>query len=124
MKRKVELLLLDAVSACRSVSGFIVGKGYDDYLADELLRSGVQWNLAVAGEALNQALAEDETLAESIPQLHAIVGLRNRLIHGYHGIDNSIVWIIATERVPELTRHLEIMLLDEIRRSGAFNEAP
>ena len=40
----------------------------------------------------------------------SIVGLRNRLIHGYHLIDNKIIWDIANEEAPKLAEQLDTML--------------
>ena len=39
-----------------------------------------------------------------------IIGMRNRLVHGYMAIDEAIAWTTATERLPELLRQLRAIL--------------
>jgi uncharacterized protein with HEPN domain len=36
-----------------------------------------------------------------------MVGMRNRIVHDYLGIDDEIVWQTAAFRVPELIMQLE-----------------
>jgi uncharacterized protein with HEPN domain len=31
-----------------------------------------------------------------------MAGMRDRLIHGYFGVDHDLVWEVATEKVPKL----------------------
>jgi len=62
------------------------------YQADDLLRSGVERQLAIVGEALAQLHRIDPATPAAIPELPRVVGLRNVLIHGYASVDNRIVW--------------------------------
>lgn len=39
-----------------------------------------------------------------------MAGMRDRLIHGYFGVDHDLVWEVATEKVPELRLALERIL--------------
>jgi uncharacterized protein with HEPN domain len=40
---------------------------------------------------LGRAAAEDPSLERQVPALRQVVGLRNRLIHGYDSIDDEII---------------------------------
>jgi uncharacterized protein with HEPN domain len=42
----------------------------------------------------------------------AIVGMRNRLIHGYFDLDTGIVWKTVTEEIPALLPRLKTLLQD------------
>ena len=53
------------------------------------MRAAVERHLITIGEALHKAVGLDDSLENRIPHLHAIVGLRNRLVHGYFAIDWS-----------------------------------
>jgi uncharacterized protein with HEPN domain len=39
-----------------------------------------------------------------------MVGMRDKLIHGYFGVDYESVWAVATERIPEIKHPLAKMI--------------
>jgi uncharacterized protein with HEPN domain len=45
--------------------------------------------LEIIGEAFVQLRVEDAATAEKFPDLRQIVGMRNRLVHGYYDTRNS-----------------------------------
>jgi uncharacterized protein with HEPN domain len=51
-------------------------------------------------------------LAEQLPELRQIVGLRNRVIHGYSDVNAEIVWNVVEHRLPSLEERL-VDLLEE-----------
>jgi uncharacterized protein with HEPN domain len=65
---------------------------FEDYTIDSKTQSAVERQLGIIGEAVNKLKQEcpDETPENS----QQIVGFRNRIIHAYDSIDNSIVWVI------------------------------
>lgn len=78
---------------------------FNIYQDDLKTQSAVERQLAVIGEALNQLKKNDSKI--EIESDKQIIGFRNRLVHAYDSIDNSIVWTI-------IQRHL-IKLKEEIR---------
>ena len=72
-----------------------------------MLRSAVERQFEIVGEALNSAVRADESVANSVPDIHLMIGLRNRIIHGYEKIDNQIIWTVAIEEVPTLIPQLQ-----------------
>jgi Uncharacterized conserved protein len=96
---------LDALEAARRIVTYIEGMSIDEYLESSLKRAAVERELTVIGEALNRlSLAARE--ANPNISITAIVGLRNRIIHDYEGIEHATIYSIATERVPELIEQL------------------
>jgi uncharacterized protein with HEPN domain len=71
-----------------------------------------QFNLAlvrlleIVGEAASRMTPEDRALYPDIPW-PPMVGLRNRLIHGYDDVDLDILWQIITQDLPPLIATLE-----------------
>lgn len=112
MTDEVRKRLLDALRACDAIQEFVAGVGFADYQSDLMLRSAIERQLEVIGEALGQAASEDEELEEQIPAIPRIVALRNRVIHGYDSVDEEIVWDIVQNNVPALKGRLQD-LLDE-----------
>lgn len=66
--------------------------------------------LAIVGEALNWALKSDDSLEQSIPDARKIIGMRNRIIHGYDEIQDEIIWDSARNHIPNLIDQLHTLL--------------
>lgn len=107
MNPRVIKRLEDAVEACERVQGFLKSIPIDTFLGSDLLRSAVERQLEIIGEALNAASKEDESLMEILPDLPRIVSLRNRLIHGYDSVDAEIIWDVIKHNVPIVLRQLK-----------------
>lgn len=107
MNPRVIKRLEDAIEACGRVQGFLNSIPIDTFLDSNLLRSAVERQLEIIGEALNSASKEDESLVEIIPDLPRIVALRNRLIHGYDCVDAEIIWDVVKHNVPILVTQLK-----------------
>ena len=89
---------------------FTAGKSLDDYNRDDLLRSAVERQFEVVGEALNQLLALEPELGTRVTASRQIVAFRNRLIHNYWAISNDIVWGILESDVPVLRGEVDRLL--------------
>lgn len=44
----------------------------------------------------------DASLAYTVPEIPRIVGLRNRLIHGYDQVDDQLIWDIVRTKIGPL----------------------
>jgi uncharacterized protein with HEPN domain len=94
-------LLWDAQQAAERIARFTAGKRFADYETDEFLRSAVERQFEIIGEALNRLVRIDGAVADQIPELPRIVAFRNVLIHGYAAVDNRLVWgVIETSLAP------------------------
>ncbi len=63
-------------------------------------------NLELIGEAATHVPDEIRKVHPEIPW-RLIISTRNRLIHGYLGIDNDTVWSIIRDDIPELLQLLK-----------------
>jgi uncharacterized protein with HEPN domain len=102
--------LWDAVTAAELLFEFGAGKSFEDYKANALLRSGVERQFEIVGEALNQLSKVDPDAAARVPDLARIVAFRNILIHGYAVVDDELVWQVLVERLPSLAAVLRELL--------------
>ncbi|TDD04933.1 DUF86 domain-containing protein [Saccharopolyspora terrae] len=75
-----------------------------------MVRSAVERQFEIIGEALNQLSKADRELAEKTPDLPRIVAFRNILIHGYATVDDALVWQVLTDRLPPLSDVLRKLL--------------
>ena len=99
----------DAISACKAILAFTEGISLDVYSADLLMRSAVERQFEILGEALNRADALDDGMIQNLPDLPRIVGMRNRIIHGYDSVDDEIIWDAVQHYVPKLLKDLSVI---------------
>jgi uncharacterized protein with HEPN domain len=110
MQLEVRKYLFDILQACDPLRRFTEGKSLSDYSADPLLRSAVERQFEIAGEALRQALRLEPDLTSAISHTKRIIAFRNRLIHGYDSIADDIVWGVLETDLPTLRNEAELLL--------------
>ena len=102
MKRDPKSLLWDARDLADAIAAMTADKSFADFDRDIVLRSAVERQFEILGEALGQLARLDATLAAKIPDLRLIVAFRNVLIHGYAVIDRARVWRAVQDDLPAL----------------------
>lgn len=112
MKRDPKSLLWDAWQAADIIAGITAGKTFADFDADIVLRSAVERQFEIVGEALSQLARLDAALAERVPDLRTIIAFRNLLIHGYAQVDPARVWRAVEENLPSLRAALAALLAE------------
>lgn len=106
MQPETAKLLLDMKNASERIGRFVSGKTFQDYVQDELLRSGVERQFEIIGEAMTRLIKRDPTTAAQISEHRKIAAFRNALIHGYDTIDDDTSWGIITTKLPILLAEL------------------
>lgn len=108
MQHDARKYLYDALQACNAISEFTKQTtGLAEYSDDLLLRSAVERQFEILGEAFSRLDALGPHFREQCPEMGKIIGMRNRIIHGYDTVDDSIVWDAAKNHIPRLLRWLE-----------------
>jgi uncharacterized protein with HEPN domain len=102
MAHKPEKLLADIIAAVEAINRFTAGHTRLDYGLDLLLRSAVERQLEILGEAIRRLEILDLSLAAQISEYRRIIGLRNILAHGYDGVDDDVVWQVIEIKLPIL----------------------
>ncbi|HEX5482762.1 MAG TPA: HepT-like ribonuclease domain-containing protein [Terriglobia bacterium] len=85
------------------------GRNCCDLDTDRQLSLALVRLLEVIGEAANRVPPEKRIAIPEVPWSQ-IVGLRNRLIHGYDEVDFDILWKIVTRDLPALIEVLEVAM--------------
>jgi len=112
MQLEVLKFVYDAAEACRCLQKFVQGCGKSEYEADDLLRSAVERQFTIIGEALHRAMELDPALVDRITDVRKIVAFRNILVHGYAQIEHETVWGIVQNDLPVLHREVEAVLAE------------
>ena len=92
-----------AVSKTQSISR-------ETYDSDENLRLALIHLIQTIGEAARQVSRE---FCNNHPDIRwaDIIGMRHKVVHDYLGVDDDIVWRVATEDLPKLVASLEALEL-------------
>jgi uncharacterized protein with HEPN domain len=100
--------LSDIIKAIDLVESFLSEtSNFDDYSSDEKTQSAVERQLGIIGEAANKI---DESISSDLSSIPKIIGLRNRLVHAYDQIDETIIWAIINNHLPELKKEVRFLL--------------
>ncbi len=108
MKHEVDKYLEDIKQAIEIIEERTKGMTYEDYSSDLTIQDSVNLRFLIIGEAMNHILKLDP--AVNISQTREIIGMRNRIVHGYDTILDSIVWDTITEGLPTLKREVKKLL--------------
>jgi len=92
-------------SAKRAIR-LLQGRSRADFDADETLRLALTRLIQMIGEAARRVPSSFCDLHPAIPW-KAIVGMRNKLVHDYLGVDEQMVWSTVSQELPGLVRELE-----------------
>ncbi|MDP2660846.1 MAG: DUF86 domain-containing protein [Dehalococcoidia bacterium] len=110
MRLESKKYLYDIAEAARLIADFTAGKAFTQYEGDAMLRSAVERQFEIVGEALAQMARLDEPLAERITEYRRIIAFRNILAHGYTHIDDRIVWDIVESKLSTLQREVAALM--------------
>jgi uncharacterized protein with HEPN domain len=77
-----------------------------------MLRSAVERQFEIVGEALSQLNRLAPELIARLPDARNAIAFRNVLIHGYAKVDDSIVWEAAQLNLPRLLQAIRELLAE------------
>lgn len=109
MTIKEKKYLSDILTAILHIEQFVADTPtYAAYTSDLKTQSAVERQLGIIGEALNQYDKQPQRI--ELTNTRQIVGFRNRLIHAYDSLDDSLVWVIINRHLQPLKAEVEALL--------------
>lgn len=106
---EVKKYLLDIQIAIKSIEDYLGEKReFKVYQANKMLRRAIEREFEIIGEALTRIDRLDPDVPISSKKL--IVGMRNRVIHGYDKIDDGIIWGTILRHLPVLKKEVSDLL--------------
>ena len=106
--------LLDMLLAAQDVLEFSAGLTWSEFERSRLHQSAVLKAIETIGEAAAQVSEETREAHADVPWKE-IVGMRNRLVHGYFDINLERVWETVQQDVPDLIRQIEPLVPQEVK---------
>ncbi len=110
MRLETRKYLYDMQRAAALLREFTGGKTLADYESDAMLRSAVERQFEIIGEAMTLLARSDEPTADRITHYQRIIAFRNVLIHGYIDVHDRLVWDVLETHLPTLAQEVEALL--------------
>jgi len=102
----------DMIEFVRKARAYTAGLDQAGFVAQAVVYDATLRNLELLGEAATHVPDDVRTAHPEVPW-RQVIATRNRLIHGYLGIDDDTVWSIVHDDLPRLSTQL-IALRDSL----------
>ncbi len=101
--------LYHMLEAAEAVREFMAGKTVDDLTRDRLLRSAVERQVGIIGEAASKL---SKTIRDANPHVpwDKVIRTRPILVHDYDRVQVDTLWRIASEHVPLLIEQVRPLI--------------
>ena len=93
------------------VKEFTDGMTYEQFVADTKTSYAIVRALEVIGEASKSVPAETKIKYHDVPWKE-MAGMRDKLAHGYFGVDWDVVWEVAKTHIPRLKPLIMQIIID------------
>ena len=106
MDDEIKKYLYDIHESICSIESYLGSqRDFNVYMENKMLRRAIEREFEIIGEAMNQTVK----LLPDIPisGKYQIIGMRNRVIHGYDKIDDEIIWGTIVRHLPILKSEIE-----------------
>jgi uncharacterized protein with HEPN domain len=112
MPRDVRAYLADIIESCDAIAAALDGIDLDAYRDSRLIRSAVEREFTIIGEAVLALSHSSPEVFSAITQARRIADFRNQLTHEYATVNDALVWAIADRDVPVLRAECAALLGD------------
>ena len=103
-------MLFEIQQAIRHIEEFTLHTDFAEYQSHAMMRSAVERQFEIIGEAVNRLSEMDPELASRISERPRIISFRNQLIHGYFVIDDHVVWDVIQTKLPILAQDVRALV--------------
>jgi len=110
MPRDARAYLADVIESCDAIEAALVGFDLQRYTESRLVRSSVEREFIIIGEAITVLSHKSPEAFAAISKARRVVDFRNRLTHEYSLVDDEFVWAIANHDVPVLRDECQAFL--------------
>jgi uncharacterized protein with HEPN domain len=104
-RRDPKLLIEDILDSAQKILEYTNNLSLDDFISDSKTVDAVDRNFEIISEAASRL---PDAYRANYPNVEwrRIIGLRNRIVHDYFGVDYEVVWKIKTDYLPKLIESL------------------
>jgi uncharacterized protein with HEPN domain len=105
-QRGDRLYILDIMESIEAIESYIEPHNYESFIGNRMVYAATIRELEIIGEAAGKI---SQSLKDKYPNIdyRTIKDFRNVLAHEYFGVDMEIVWMIASQKIPQLKIEIE-----------------
>ncbi len=112
MKKDPVIFLDHILQSIKNIEEDTAGFSKEQFLSRRTIQDAVIRNIEVMGEAAKNIPDDFRRKYESVPWKE-IAGTRDKVIHGYFGVDLNIVWDVIRADLPKLKKEIKHILEQE-----------
>ena len=116
-RRDDRISLLDMLIYAKEAVALSGKTNLNDLVENRVMQLALQKLVEIVGEAANRVSEETQQKHTAIPWPQ-IIGLRNRLVHGYDDVNLDILWKIIQNDLPPLIEQLKAIVGEEPSETG------
>lgn len=122
MLREWTFFFQDMIEFCEKILTYTNGLSRQQFETSGQAYDATVWNVSLFGEAAKNI---PEDIRNQLPEIpwRELIGIRNKLSHGYFGIDNNILWDVIKHEVPKLYRELQRIRVERPELFGGKSTA-
>ena len=107
--------LRDILHAIDTIFQYVDGRDFEAFVSDKKSYHAVIYNIMIIGEAANMLTFEFRESHTEL-QWRQITNMRNFLIHGYHNVEEDLIWEAISVDLCQIREKIQ-MYLEEIESS-------
>ena len=120
-RRDDRISLVDMLIYAKEAVALSGKTNLNDLVENRVMQLALQKLVEIVGEAANRISEETQQQYAVIPWSQ-IIGLRNRLVHGYDNVDLGILWKIIRNDLPPLIEQLKAIVGEKKEIEGTYHE--
>ncbi len=110
MKKDDNVFLKHILDAIIRIEEYVVGLKREEFMANHLVQDGVIRQIEIIGEATKKLSGEMKKKHPDLPWKD-MAGMRDKLIHGYFGVDIDAVWDTVKNDIPDMKNKIKAISL-------------
>ncbi len=109
--RGTRMYLQDILDSMDAIESYVSGMSYEDFKNDRRTYDAVVRNLEIMGEAVKNLPDDLRDEHDDVPW-HKVTGMRDKVIHAYHGVSHEIIWTTIRVNFPGFRMSIEGILAE------------